>query len=243
MAEGGRLTIETANTRLDDAYARQNDGVEAGDYVLISVSDTGSGMAAHVVEKAFDPFFTTKPIGQGTGLGLSMIYGFARQSNGHVTIDSKIGQGTTVRLYLPRHNGDIAATHASSAAATGHAATGETVLVIEDEPVVRGVILEMLAEQGYRTREAVDGPSGLKILRSSERIDLLVTDVGLPGMNGRQVADQARETRPDLKILFITGYAESVAIAGGFLQPGMEMITKPFDLDHLARRIRAMISG
>ena len=171
-------------------------------------------MSAEVAARAFDPFFTTKPIGQGTGLGLSMIYGFARQSNGHVTIDSRIGQGTSVRLYLPRHHGDVAAEHASAVKAAEHAATGETVLVVEDEPVVRGVILEMLDEQGYRTLEAVDGPSGLRILRCDARIDLLVTDVGLPGMNGRQLADQARETRPDLKILFITGYAESVAIVG-----------------------------
>jgi CheY-like chemotaxis protein len=172
-----------------------------------------------------------------------MIYGFARQSNGHVTIDSRIGQGTSVKLYLPRHQGGVAAADASTVRTAEHAATGETVLVVEDEPVVRGVILEMLGEQGYRTLEAVDGPSGLRILRNSERIDLLVTDVGLPGMNGRQLADQARETRPDLKILFITGYAESVVIADGFLQPGMEMITKPFDLDHLSRRIRSMVSG
>ena len=193
--------------------------------------------------RAFDPFFTTKPIGQGTGLGLSMIYGFARQSNGHVMIDSKTGQGTSVRLYLPRHHGGIAASRGSAAKLPKHAGSGETVLVIEDEPVVRGVILEMLAEQGYRTLEAIDGPSGLKILRSDEPVDLLVTDVGLPGMNGRQVADQARETRPELKVLFITGYAESVAMSEGFLQPGMEMITKPFDLDHLAWRIRGLISN
>ena len=242
MPDGGRLTIATSNARLDSVTA-DTPALSPGDYVCITVTDTGVGMSAEVAARAFDPFFTTKPIGQGTGLGLSMIYGFARQSNGHVTIDSKIGQGTAVRLYLPRHHGDIAASQASAARTAEHAATGETVLVIEDEPVVRGVILEMLDEQGYRTLEAVDGPSSLKILRSEERIDLLVTDVGLPGMNGRQVADQARESRPDLKILFITGYAESVAIADGFLQPGMEMITKPFDLDHLAQRIRAMISG
>jgi len=200
-------------------------------------------MSAEVAARAFDPFFTTKPIGQGTGLGLSMIYGFARQSDGHATIDSRVGQGTTVRLYLPRHHGDGAAGHVSTVRAAEHAVAGETVLVVEDEPVVRSVILEMLAEQGYRTLHAVDGPSGLKILRSAERIDLLVTDVGLPGINGRQVADQARETRPGLKILFITGYAESVAISDGFLHAGMEMITKPFDLDNLSQRIRAMISG
>jgi CheY-like chemotaxis protein len=144
---------------------------------------------------------------------------------------------------LPRHHGDTAARHAPALRATQHASTGETVLVVEDEPVVRGVILEMLGEQGYRTLEAVDGPSGLRILRTQQRVDLLVTDVGLPGMNGRQLADQARETRPGLKILFITGYAESVAISDGFLESGMEMITKPFDLDNLSRRIRAMVSG
>jgi PAS domain S-box-containing protein len=242
MPDGGRLTIATSNARLDSVTA-DTPALSPGDYVCITVTDTGVGMSAEVAARAFDPFFTTKPIGQGTGLGLSMIYGFARQSNGHVTIDSKIGQGTTVRLYLPRHRGDIAASQASAGRTAEYAATGETVLVIEDEPVVRGVVLEMLAEQGYRTLEAVDGPSSLKILRSDERIDLLVTDVGLPGMNGRQVADQARESRPDLKILFITGYAENVAMADGFLQPGMEMITKPFDLDHLAQRIRAMISS
>jgi PAS domain S-box-containing protein len=242
MPDGGRLTIATANARLDSVTA-DTPALAPGDYVSITVTDTGVGMSAEVAARAFDPFFTTKPIGQGTGLGLSMIYGFAHQSNGHATIDSKIGRGTTVRLYLPRHHGDVAAAQASVARAAEHAAIGETVLVIEDEPVVRAVVLEMVAEQGYRTLEAVDGPSGLKVLRSNARIDLLVTDVGLPGMNGRQVADQARETRPDLKILFITGYAESVAIADGFLQPGMEMITKPFDLDHLAQRIRAMISG
>jgi PAS domain S-box-containing protein len=242
MPDGGRLSIATSNARLDGVTA-DNPALAPGDYICIEVTDTGTGMSAEVAARAFDPFFTTKPIGQGTGLGLSMIYGFARQSNGHATIDSKKGQGTSVKLYLPRHLGDIAAEQASAVKAAEHAATGETVLVVEDEPVVRGVILEMLGEQGYRTLEAVDGTSGLRILRMGERIDLLVTDVGLPGMNGRQLADQARETRPDLKVLFITGYAESVAIADGFLQPGMEMITKPFDLDNLSRRIRKMVSG
>jgi len=242
MPDGGKLTITTANARLDGMTA-DTPALSPGDYICIGVTDSGTGMSAEVAARAFDPFFTTKPIGQGTGLGLSMIYRFARQSNGHVTIDSKLGQGTSVKLYLPRHHGDVAAEHASAVRAAEHAATGETVLVVEDEPVVRGVIMEMLGEQGYRTLEAVDGPSGLRMLRTNERIDLLVTDVGLPGMNGRQLADQARETRPDLKILFITGYAESVAIADGFLLPGMEMITKPFDLGNLSRRIRAMVSG
>src|SRR5450755_2348757 len=242
MPDGGKLTVTTANARLDNVTA-DTPALSPGDYVCIDVTDSGVGMSAEVAARAFDPFFTTKPIGQGTGLGLSMIYGFARQSNGHATIDSRLGQGTSVKLFLPRHQGDVAAEQAAAVRAAEHAATGETVLVVEDEPVVRAVIVEMLEGQGYRTLEAVDGPSGLRMLRNHERVDLLLTDVGLPGMNGRQLADQARETRPDLKILFITGYAESVAMSDGFLQPGMEMITKPFDLDILSRRIRAMISG
>jgi PAS domain S-box-containing protein len=242
MPDGGKLTIATANARIDGIDA-DTPALLPGDYIRIDVSDTGTGMSPEVAARAFDPFFTTKPIGQGTGLGLSMIYGFARQSNGHVLIDSKQGAGTSVKLYLPRYHGDAAAERIVSAVADEHVATGETVLVVEDEPVVRGVIIEMLQDQGYRTLQAVDGPSGLRILRLNRRIDLLVTDVGLPGMNGRQLADQARETRPDLKILFITGYAENAAIAKGFLQPGMEMITKPFDLDNLAQRVREMVSG
>jgi PAS domain S-box-containing protein len=242
MPDGGRLTIATANARIGGIDA-DTPALLPGDYIRIDVTDTGTGMSPEVAARAFDPFFTTKPIGQGTGLGLSMIYGFARQSNGHVLIESKQGAGTSVKLYLPRHHGDAAEERVASAAADEHIATGETVLVVEDEPVVRGVITEMLHDQGYRVLEATDGPSGLRMLRLNERIDLLVTDVGLPGMNGRQLADQARETRPGLKILFITGYAENIAIAKDFLQPGMEMITKPFDLDNLSQRIREMVSG
>ena len=199
MPAGGRITITTANARLDGIGA-DAPALAPGDYILIDVTDTGTGMRPEVAARAFDPFFTTKPIGQGTGLGLSMIYGFARQSNGHVIIDSRLGRGTSVRIYLPRHDGEAAAARASDVAAAEHAASGETVLVVEDEPVVRGIIVEMLQEQGYRTLAAVDGPSGLRSLRGNGRIDLLVTDVGLPGMNGRQLADQARETRPELKI-------------------------------------------
>jgi hypothetical protein len=242
MPDGGKLTIATANARVEGVTV-DNPALAPGDYICVGVTDTGTGMSAEVAARAFDPFFTTKPIGQGTGLGLSMIYGFARQSNGHATIDSKPGQGTSVRLYLPRHHSGAVAGPASATTTAERSATGETVLVVEDEPAVRAVILEMLDEQGYRTLEAVDGPSGLRILQGNEQIDLLVTDVGLPGINGRQLADQALETRPGLKILFITGYAESVAIADGFLQPGMEMITKPFDLDNLSRRVRAMVSN
>jgi PAS domain S-box-containing protein len=240
MPGGGRLTIATTNVAIAGIDA-DTPALLPGDYIRIDVTDTGTGMSPEVAARAFDPFFTTKPIGQGTGLGLSMIYGFARQSNGHVVIESRLGSGTAVKLYLPRHQGAAAEPRANAAAPDEHTATGETVLVVEDEPVVRGVITEMLNDQGYRVLEATDGPSGLRMLRLNRRIDLLITDVGLPGMNGRQLADQARETLPDLKILFITGYAENAAIAKGFLQPGMEMITKPFDLDDLSQRVREMV--
>jgi PAS domain S-box-containing protein len=240
MPGGGTLTIAATNVRLDRAST--DTALLPGDYICIDVADTGIGMSADVAARAFDPFFTTKPLGQGTGLGLSMIYGFALQSGGHAAIDSRLGQGTSVKLYLPRHRGEAATEHASRGSGSEHRAAGETVLIVEDEPVVRSVILEMLAEQGYRTLEAFDGPSGLQILRGDQQIDLLITDVGLPGMNGRQLVDQARKMRPGLKVLFITGYAENADMAEGFLQPGMEMITKPFDHDQLSQRVRAMVS-
>lgn len=241
MPEGGRLTIKTSNARLDGVLLA-NPALSPGDYICIDVADTGIGMTAEVVARAFDPFFTTKPIGQGTGLGLSMIYGFARQSNGHVIIDSTPRAGTSVRIYLPRHDGDNAELPASSDQSGIHRASGETVLVVEDEPVVRSVITELLRDEGYRIMEATDGPSGLQILNTEIRIDLLVTDIGLPGMNGREFADYAREVRPDLKILFVTGYAQNAALAGGFLKPGMELITKPFDVDKFSQRVRDMVA-
>ncbi len=241
MPDGGRLTIETGNTWLDDRSARQRD-LPRGQYVSVSVSDTGSGMAPDVVERAFDPFFTTKPIGVGTGLGLSMIYGFARQSGGQVRIYSEIGQGTTVRLYLPRHLG-VDETDTDDQRHAGddppRAQQGETVLVIDDEPTVRMLVAEVLADFGYAAIEAADGASGLRILESDRRIDLLISDVGLPGgLNGRQVADAARLLRPDLKILFITGYAENAVLSHGHLDAGMHVLTKPFSMEGLARRIR-----
>ena len=242
MPNGGKLTISTKNTRLDGVIADQP-SLAPGDYICIVVADTGTGMSSDILVRAFDPFFTTKPLGQGTGLGLSMIYGFARQSNGHVVIDSAVGNGTTVKLYLPRHEGAVEVDGAVQKMAAEPSVAGEKILVVEDEAVVRSVIIELLQDQGYRTLEAVDGPAGLQILRANHEIDLLVTDVGLPGMNGRQLADQARELRPDLKILFITGYAENVAMAKGFLQPGMEMITKPFDLDKFTQCVRDMLSS
>ena len=243
MPDGGKLTIETCNAHLDRAYVARQRGVRPGQYVCLCVSDTGIGMSADTISKAFEPFFTTKPIGQGTGLGLSMIYGFAQQSEGYAKIYSEVDQGTTFKLYLPRHRGGEAEEEElTQATAMQHAEEGEVVLVVEDESVVRGLILEELHELGYAALEAVDGNSGLEMLRSKRRIDLLITDIGLPGLNGRQLADAARLLRPSLKVLFMTGYAENAALASGFLEPGMEMITKPFAMDALAGRIRSMLS-
>jgi signal transduction histidine kinase len=245
MGEGGRLTIETSNAYLDDAYARRFGGeVRAGQYIAVSVTDTGTGMPPEVIAKAFDPFFTTKPTGQGTGLGLSMVYGFVKQSEGHVSIYSEMGQGTTFRLYLPRYRGDVTEDHEGGTEMTGslQAEAGETVLVVDDEPTVRMLVTETLEELGYTAVEAVDAQTGLAVLQSQQRVDLLITDVGLPGLNGRQLADAARVMRPDLKVLFMTGYAHNAAVGqGSALEHGMEIITKPFALEALAKKIREMI--
>lgn len=244
MPSGGRLTIETANRWLDQRGARERD-MPVGQYVSLCVSDTGTGMTAEVAAKAFDPFFTTKPLGQGTGLGLSMIYGFTRQSGGLARIYSEPGQGTMVCLYLPRHFGDAEIVEAAPDFADApRAEQGETVLVVDDEPSVRMLVTEVLEELGYVAVEATDAVSGLRVLQSDARVDLLVTDIGLPGrMNGRQMADAARITRPDLKVLFITGYAENAVIGNGHLEPGMHVLTKPFAIEALASRIKELISS
>jgi PAS domain S-box-containing protein len=242
MPDGGRLTIETTNAWIDETSASQRD-MQPGQYVAVCVTDTGIGMSPEVIARAFDPFFTTKPIGQGTGLGLSMIYGFARQSGGQARIYSEVGSGTTVRLYLPRYRGKAEEeTDDTVPMPAPRAGSGETVLIVDDEPSVRMLLSETLEELGYSVIEAADGASGLKLLQSDLRLDLLITDVGLPGgMNGRQMADAARESRPNLKVLFITGYAENAAIGNGHLEPGMHVTTKPFNLDKLAARIKAII--
>jgi len=243
MPDGGRITIETANKWIDERAAKTRE-IEPGQYISVCVTDTGTGMTAEVMERAFDPFYTTKPLGQGTGLGLSMIHGFVRQSGGQVRIYSELGQGTTMCLYLPRYTGEMEDEVEDSAEAVPEAELGETVLVIDDEEPIRMLISEVLQEAGYRILEAGDGPTGLRILQSEARIDLLISDVGLPGgFNGRQVADAARQTRPDLKVLFITGYAEIAAIGNGQLEPGMQVITKPFQMTALAQRVRAIIEG
>ena len=243
MPDGGNITVETANKWIDERVARQQNMAQ-GQYLALSVSDTGVGMAPDVVARAFEPFFTTKPIGQGTGLGLSMIYGFAQQSGGQVRIYSEVGQGTTVSIYLPRHYGAGATElEADVAAPTALTQSGQvgTVLIVDDEPTVRMLVIDILQDLGFGWIEAADSATGLKILQSDARIDLLVSDVGLPGgMNGRQMADAGRAVRPGMQVLFITGYAENAVLNNGYLDPGMAVLTKPFSMDAMAARIRSM---
>ncbi|MDE1910587.1 MAG: response regulator [Pseudomonas sp.] len=243
MPNGGKLVVETTNRHLDSVFTAAYGTLTPGDYVELSVSDTGCGMPESVISRAFDPFFTTKPIGQGTGLGLSMIYGFARQSHGHVSIHSVVGQGTTVSLFLPRYVGEVIADEPLNPALLPFANAGETVLIVEDDPAVRVLVSAVLSELGYAFVEAGDADSAMPIIESSQRIDLLISDVGLPGMNGRQLAEIGRQVRPELKVLFITGYAEHAAVRGGFLDPGMQMITKPFTFDLLTAKVREMIKA
>lgn len=241
MPGGGKLIVETSNRHLDNVFTAAYGTLKPGDYVELSVSDTGCGMPESVISRAFDPFFTTKPIGQGTGLGLSMIYGFARQSHGHVTIHSEVDKGTTVSLFLLRFIGEISPATPLDPALLPFANSGETVLIVEDDPAVRVLVSQVLSELGYAFVEAGDADSALPIIESSQRIDLMISDVGLPGMNGRQLAEIGRQIRPDLKVLFITGYAEHAAVRGGFLDPGMQLITKPFTFDLLTSKVREMI--
>ncbi len=243
MPDGGKLVVETTNQVLARDFTEAYTNLEPGDYVMLSVTDNGSGMPQSVINRAFDPFFTTKPIGQGTGLGLSMIYGFSKQSRGHVSIDSEIDQGTTVKLYLPRFRGEELEHPVSDTQQAPEALDGETVLIVEDDPAVRVLVSAVLSELGYAFVEASDADGAVPILNSAQRIDLLISDVGLPGMNGRQLAEIGRQYRPGLKVLFITGYAEHAAVRGGFLDPGMQMITKPFTFDLLTAKVREMIRG
>ncbi|MFV0623532.1 ATP-binding protein [Sphingomonas sp. ac-8] len=240
MPEGGQLTIETRMVELDVAYASSRPEIEPGRYVVIAVSDTGVGIPPDVLEKVFDPFFTTKPIGQGTGLGLSMVYGFARQSGGQVRIHSEVATGTTVSLYLraAEEQESPAESPAPPAIAEGR---GQTVLLVEDDPSVRLLVREVLEELCYHAVEADEPNAAIKILASDRTIDLMVSDVGLPGMNGRQLAEIARQQRPELPILFVTGYAENAAIRADFLGNNMAMITKPFTIQGLSTKIREML--
>jgi PAS domain S-box-containing protein len=239
MPNGGRLTIETANAPLDQAYTSRHEDVQPGDYAVISVSDTGVGMSPEVLAKAVDPFFTTKPQGEGTGLGLSGIYGFAKQSRGHLRIDSEIGHGTTVKLYLPRALQN--AVDLGVVSKIPQRGQGETILVVEDDTTVRLVISDSLKDLGYQILAASDAREAILLLRSSQHIDLLISDVVMPHVNGRKLAETARGLRANLKVLFVSGYAENATVRGDFLDPGMDMLTKPFALDALAAKVHAMI--
>jgi CheY-like chemotaxis protein len=243
MSEGGKLTIETSNAFLDQDYCRANPEVLPGQYVLISVTDNGTGMTKNVVEHAFEPFFTTKIVGQGTGLGLSQVYGFVKQSGGHVKIYSEPGEGTTVKIYLPRLAGTI---HADEAAVTsgGGEGSGETILVVEDDSDVRAYIVEVLRNLNYDVLEAQDADSALGVFeRKGIRIDLLLTDVVLPGVNGRELARQIRVRQPNIKVLFMTGYSRNAIIHQGRLDPDVELIQKPITQADIAARIREMLDA
>jgi PAS domain S-box-containing protein len=244
MPNGGNLTIETANCHLDEAYvANLAEPVAVGQYVMIAVADTGAGMDPSTLERAFEPFFTTKPAGKGTGLGLSQVYGFVRQSGGHLKIYSEVGEGTTVKLYLPRHNGrDDPSEHVERLGHIDRATGAETVLVVEDDDALRAYARETVSELGYRVLEADSGAAALRILDERRDIDLLFTDVVMPGgMNGRKLADEALRRRPGIKVLFTIGYTRNAIVHHGRLDPGVQMISKPFSFDELGARIRALL--
>jgi signal transduction histidine kinase/ActR/RegA family two-component response regulator len=244
MPEGGKLTIETANTFLDEAYCRQNPEVDPGQFAMVAVTDTGSGMAPDVMERAFDPFFTTKETGKGTGLGLSQVYGFSRQSSRLAQIESELDQGTVVNIYLPRQSGapmDLKEDHRKPLA---HAVGRESVLVVEDDDAVRAYTAEILRELGYSVAEASSAKAALAILRNKKQLDLLLTDVVMPGdMNGRELADEAAKLRSGLRVLFMTGYSRDAIIRHGRIDPGVHIIGKPFSFDDLAAKVRGRLDA
>jgi PAS domain S-box-containing protein len=243
MPNGGKLTIETANTRLGEDYAVVNADVEPGQYVMLAVTDTGTGMTPEVQARAFEPFFTTKEVGKGTGLGLSMIYGFVKQSGGHIKIYSEVGHGTVIKIYLPRaRSGDQQASPASQSEMAPQPGGTETILVVEDDPMVREYVVGQLQSLGYAILEAASGPAALATLDKKERVDLLFTDIVMPGgMSGRQLADEARRRHPDLKVLFTSGYTENAVVHHGRLDPGVDLLPKPFAKRALAVKVRAVL--
>jgi PAS domain S-box-containing protein len=244
MGGGGKLTIETGNVHLDEDYAAANPEVTPGDYAMLAVTDTGSGMPPDVIARAFEPFFTTKAVGKGTGLGLSMIYGFVKQSGGHLKIYSEVGHGTTVRLYLPRQRAGQAVAAVSKPVQSDNPRGGEAILVVEDDPLVRNLVAMQLRELGYRVVEAADGPKARKILDSDQPIDLMLTDVVMPGgMTGRQLAEAAQRQRPGLKTLYTSGYTEDSIAHQGKLDPGVHFLSKPFRRQDLALKVRAVLDA
>jgi CheY-like chemotaxis protein len=244
MPNGGKLTLETANIYLDERYASNQSEVVPGQYVMLAITDNGCGMSPAVKAKAFDPFFTTKDIGHGTGLGLSQVYGFVKQSRGHVNIYSEVGEGTTIKIYLPRTHSAIATEEKEPEHTVAGGSLRETILVVEDDPDVRGFSCDTLRELGYGVLEAETGRAGLQILKTHPEVCVLFTDVGLPGgINGRQLAEEARKRRPELKVLFTTGYARNAIVHEGRLDPGVELITKPFSQAALAGKLRDIIDA
>jgi PAS domain S-box-containing protein len=243
MPNGGKLTIETANAHLDEAYASRYIEISPGQYVCISISDTGIGMTEEVMARAFDPFFTTKPPGQGTGLGLSQVFGFVKQSGGHVRLYSEPGQGTTVRIYLPRSHAHAEEEDVTPALPQVIGKDSETILVVEDDAAVRSYTTESLRDLGFTVLEAPDGPTALRILKEHDDIKLIFTDVGMPGMNGRELANEARKLRPALPVMFTTGYARNAIVHQGRLDPGVELITKPFSAHQLGARLRELLDS
>jgi CheY-like chemotaxis protein len=244
MADGGgKLTLETANAHLDSNYAATYAEIEPGQYVLICVTDTGVGMSKDVLSHAFDPFYTTKPIGQGTGLGLSQVFGFVKQSGGHVKLYSEVGEGTTVKIYLPRYYGEASPDEMLPQAAEARGHASETILVVEDDDDVRIYSTEGLRDLGFTVLEAHDGATALRVLELHPEVALLLTDVGLPNMNGRQLADEARRRNPTLRVLFTSGYARNAIVHQGRLDPGVELLTKPFTRAELGSRVRDVLDG
>jgi CheY-like chemotaxis protein len=242
MEKGGRLTIETGSESLDVAYAARHAEVTAGPYVMIAVSDTGGGMPAHVIERAFEPFFTTKEEGRGTGLGLSMVYGFIKQSGGHIKIYSEVGHGTTIKLYLPAEEGAQSATANVRAGALQLASEGESILLVEDDPDVREVGASILGRLGYNVIEAENGADAIEVLTGGEKIDLLFTDIMMKGgMGGIELAAKAREKWPGLKVLFCSGFSESALSGNKSLEPGTYFISKPYDRKKLSEMLRKIL--
>jgi CheY-like chemotaxis protein len=242
MPEGGKLTIETSNSYLDEEYCRHHDGIIPGQYVLIAITDNGSGMSPETVEKAFEPFFTTKETGKGTGLGLSQVYGFMKQSGGHVKIYSERGEGTTIKLYLPRHDGDDA-TIPQDIEGSSDRGRGETILIVEDDDGVRQYASEILRDLNYQILEARDSAAALKLLDADKPFDLLLTDVVLPGKNGRELATEIEQRRPGTKVIFMTGYSRNAIVHHGRLDRGTELLTKPLIEGVLARKIRQVLDA
>ena len=244
MAGGGRITVETANCHLDDHYAAQNAGVSAGQYVMVAVSDTGSGMSSEVMAKAFDPFFTTKGVGKGTGLGLSQVYGFVKQSSGHIKIYSEVGHGTTVKMYLPRHLGAATAAEPDQPRALKSTAVeGGLILLVEDEDRVRALSGDALREIGYEVLAADGGKNALALLAEHSEVKLLFTDIVMPEMNGRALADAAQKMRPGLKVLYTTGFTRNAVVHNGILDPGVNFIAKPFTIEELGAKLRAVLAS